>query len=120
MGLTCKPVKGKFDKRANLRLVVRIAALHMPVGNGAADCSCLVAKMSCETGDGGAFHLEVGYPVAVEREGLEGVKHVRHRKSEAYDPALRPVEAGSSDFYFFVLSVLEAADQVVAGFYEIW
>ena len=120
MGLTCKPVKGKFDKRADLRLVVRIAALQMPVGNGAADCSCLVAKMSCETGDSGAFHLEVGYPVAVEREGLEGVKHVRHCKSEAYDPALRPVEAGSRDGDTLDRAVLEAADQVFAGFYEIW
>ena len=91
-GLFAEPVEGELYDGADLRLVVRIAALEVAVRYRAADCTGLVAKAFSHSGDSRAFHLEVCDPVLSEAERLEILKHVRHGETLSDDPALRPVE----------------------------
>ena len=86
-------VQCEFDEGAHLRLVVRVAALEVAVGDGAADCAGLVSEVPCHSGDSRALHLEIRDSVVAEAERLEVLQHVRHRKTLSDDSALRPVKS---------------------------
>ena len=75
------------------RLVVRIAVLEIPVGNGAADGTCLMSQMCGQTGYSRTFHLEIGDAIITESEGLERIEHVRHCERNSHDTSLRAIKS---------------------------
>ena len=85
-------VKTELDEFADLRLVVRIGCLVVTMGDDAAYSPGIMSQVGGYTGDGRAFHLEIGHLQVSETETLKRIKHVRHGKRHTENTALRSVE----------------------------